>query len=80
MMPMSGGYWGAPWGGFGWIFPLVGVLFMALMAFMCVRMIGRTMGGGCMVGHGAPGTGEIEDLRREIRELKGEIRNLRDRN
>jgi hypothetical protein len=74
-MHMWGGYWGMPWVGFGWIFPLIGILFMVVMAFVCCRMMGRMAGSGCMPGHG--GTGEIEDLRREVRELKEEIRKFR---
>ncbi len=27
-MPMWGGYWGMPWSGFGWMLPLIGLLFM----------------------------------------------------
>jgi hypothetical protein len=78
-MPMWGGYWGGPWAGFGWIFPLFGLLFMVVMIFMCFRMMGGMMRGGSMPGHAGPGTGEIEELRREVRELKEEIRKLRER-
>jgi hypothetical protein len=75
-MPMWGGYWGAPWGGFGWIFPLIGLLFMVMMAFACFRMMG-----GCMAGRGVAGRidhkpDEVEELRREVQELKDEIRKL----
>jgi hypothetical protein len=69
-MPMWGGYWGAPWHGFPWIFPLIGLGFMVVMILVCVRMMG---------GHGGHSAGEIEDLRREVRELKDEIRKLRER-
>jgi uncharacterized membrane protein len=77
-MPMWGGYWGPPWGGFGWIFPVIGLLFMAVMVFMCIRMMGGMMRGGCVAGHGRHSAGEVEDLRREVGELKEEIRKLRD--
>jgi hypothetical protein len=77
-MPMWGGYWGAPWGGFGWIFPLIGLLFMVAMAFMCFRMMGGRMGC-CMPDHSGHATGEVEEMRREIRELREEIRKLRER-
>ncbi len=73
-MPMWGGYWGAPWNGFGWIFPLIGLLFMVVMAVACLRMMG-----GCMAGHAHHSTGELEALRREVRELQEEIRKLRER-
>ena len=43
-MPMWGGYLGPPWGGFGWIFPFIGLLFMVVLVFMCIRMMGG-MGG-----------------------------------
>ncbi len=52
-MPMWNGYWGAPWGWFGWIMPLIGLLFMVMMAFVCFRMMG-----GCMAGHGRRASGE----------------------
>lgn len=78
-MPFWGGYWGAPWSGFGWIFPLIGLLFMVVMVLACMRMMGGMMGGRCMTGHGGQRIGEVEDLRREVRELKEEIRKLRDR-
>ena len=72
-MPMWGGYWGMPWGGFGWVFPLIGLLFMVGMAVMCFRMMG-----GCMAGHGHHSSGEVDDLRREVCELRDEIRALRE--
>ena len=76
-MHMWGGYWGMPWVGFGWIVPLLGLLFIVVMAFGCFRMMRRMAIGSCMGGHGGPG--EIQDLRREIQELKEEIRNLQAR-
>ncbi len=77
-MPMWGGYWGPPWGGFGWIFPLIGLVFMVVMVFLGFRMMGGMMRAGCM-GHGGHSAGDMEELRREVRELKEEIRNLRER-
>ncbi|HSB79281.1 MAG TPA: hypothetical protein VLM91_10850 [Candidatus Methylomirabilis sp.] len=74
-MPMWGGYWGIPWGGFGWIFPLIGLVFMLAMAFMCFRMMGGKMGG-CMSSHSGQGSGEVEELRKEIRDLREEIRKI----
>ncbi len=78
-MPMWGGYWGPPWGGFGWIFPLIGLVFMVAMIFLGFRMMGGMMRGGCMGSHGGHSAGDMEELRREVRELKEEIRNLRER-
>ena len=40
-MHMWGGYWGMPWVGFGWIVPLLGLLFIVVMAFGCFRMMRR---------------------------------------
>jgi hypothetical protein len=76
---MWGGYWGAPGAGFAWTFPLIGLLFMVVMVFMCARMMGGMMRSGCMPGHASRSAGEIEDLRQEVRELKDEIRKLRER-
>ncbi len=73
-MPIWGGYWEMPWGGFGWIFPLIGLLFMVGMGLACFRMMG-----GCMTRHGGPTRTEVEELHREGRDLKEEIRKLRER-
>ena len=78
-MWMWHGYWGGPWGGLGWLFPLIGLLFMGIMVIVCIRMMGGMSGLGCMSGHTIRTTGEVEDLRREVRELKEEIRKLRER-
>ena len=75
-MPFWAGYWEPPWAGFGWIFPLIGLLFMVVMALFCVRMMSGMMSGGCMTSHGRSNASEMEDLRREVRELKEEIRKL----
>ncbi len=80
-MPFWGGYWAQPWGGFGWIFPLIGMLFMIVMVFVCIRMMGGTMGGmgtaGCMGSHRGQSADQTADLQREIQELKEEVRRLR---
>ena len=78
-MPFWGGYWGPPWGGFWWIFPLLGLVIMVLMAFACLRMMGGISGLGWMGGRSGHRGGETEDLRREVQELKEEIRKLHDR-
>jgi len=69
-MPMWGGSWGGPWSGLGWIFPLIGLLFMVVIVITVIRMAG---------GQNGLTSGEIEELRREVRELKEEIRKLRER-
>lgn len=56
-MPIWGGYWGMSWGGFGWIFPLICLLFMVGMGLACFRMMG-----GCMTRHGDHTRTEVEEL------------------
>lgn len=71
------GPWGAPiWGGW-WIFPLLGLLFIVLMMVFCARMMRGTMGGAGMCGHGGRHASETDDLRREVRELREEIKQLK---
>ncbi len=66
-----------PWmSGWGWVFPLIGLLFMITMMFICFRMMGH-MASGCMLSHGRPLAGDMEALRREVRELKDELQRLR---
>jgi hypothetical protein len=79
-MPFWAGYWGASWGGFWWICPLLALVVMAIMIFVCRRMMGGMMGFGCMGGHRAAGPGEFADVRRELQELRDEVRKLGHRN
>lgn len=74
-------FWdGSPWSGFGWIFPLIGLLFMVVMAFVCIRRMGDMAGFGCLgSGHRGHAIQQADDLRREIQGLKEEVRKLRDR-
>ncbi len=69
------GFLGTTGVGFWWILPLVGLLFMALMFFVCFRGF-RALGGcGCMGGRWrAPG--ELSDLQHEIDGLKEDVRKL----
>ncbi len=76
MMPMWYAAWGAPWGYFTWIAPLIALVFMAVMAFVCFRV----MRGRCMAGPAFRTDRETERLNAEVRELREEIRNLRQRN
>jgi uncharacterized membrane protein len=74
--------WGpGPWGwhmwGMGWIFPLLGLLFIVFMMVFCARMMRGMMGGTGMCGHGQHPTSEADELRREVRELRDEVQKLR---
>ena len=68
------GCWGPSCGWFGWIMPLIGLLFMVMMVLLCFRGMG-----GCMAGHGRRGSGEIDELRAGISELREDIGKLRER-
>ncbi len=63
------GNWGTAAGGFWWLVPLVGLVFMAVMAFVCFR------GFGCM-GRRRHASSELSDLRGEVEGLKEEVRKL----
>jgi uncharacterized membrane protein len=70
------GSWGGPWGGFGWIIPLLAFTFMVVMVLFCFRRMGGMWHGGCPPDRGQPAGPEIEALRREIQELRDELRKL----
>jgi uncharacterized membrane protein len=63
------GVWGTVDGGFWWLMPLFGLLFMGLMAVVCFR------GVGCIRGR-RPSTRELSDLQREVEGLREEVRKL----
>ena len=75
-MPWSA-YWGLPCAGFGWMFSLIGPVFMVVMVVVCMRMGGMPRGG-CMAGHPGRRRRDVEDLRREIQGMKDEIQKLRE--
>ena len=67
-------WWNGPhsmWG-MWWIFPLIGLAFMIVCLFVISRFFGAGVGF-C----GSRRYNEIEDLRKEMRELKDEIAKLR---
>jgi uncharacterized protein YlxW (UPF0749 family) len=76
-MPFWGGYGGSPLG-LGWAFPLVGLLFMAVMAFLCFRVMAGAAGFGCRGGNRGGDRDDADDLRGEVRELREEVRRLRE--
>lgn len=72
------GPWGAPMGGFWWIFPLIGFLFFSVMVLAMFRFMSGGRNFMCMGGHGHDQMDEAADLRREVRELREEIRQLKE--
>jgi hypothetical protein len=77
------GWWGPPmWGPMAalwWIFPLIGLAIGLVFVIAMVRAMNRGGGFMCMGGHRGGGR-EDEDvagLRREIRELRAEIKGLK---
>ncbi len=58
--------------GMGWVFPLIGLAFMIICLFAISRCF-RGRAGFC----GSARYDEIEDLKREIRELREEVTKLR---
>jgi hypothetical protein len=65
------GTWGAALGGYWWILPLIGLVFMGVLFFVCFRHFGA----GCMAGlRRSPG--ELSDLQRQVESLKEDVRKL----
>jgi hypothetical protein len=63
------GVWATSGAGWWWILPLVGIVVMGAMFFLCFRRAG------CMGGR-TRGSGEVAGLQREVEELKQEVRKL----
>ncbi len=76
-MPFWGQDWGSPLG-LGWLFPLVGLLFMAVMALFCFRVVGGMAGPRCRGRRRNHTILQSDDLRQEIDELREEVRRLRE--
>ena len=64
--------WGPYMWGWGWIFPVIGFIFMMIMLFMCSGFF-RNRGSFCGMGR----YDNVEDLKREIGELKEQIAQLK---
>ena len=73
---MGHGYWGGPWGGFGWVVPLLGFALMVVMVVACMRRMHGIPHCGCTPSHAQPASSEVETLRREIQELRDELRTM----
>ena len=65
------GYWGTAVGGYWWILPLIGLVFMGVMLFVCFRGFGF----GCMGGRRRI-SGERSDMEREVEKSKEDVRKL----
>jgi hypothetical protein len=62
------GFWGISGSAFWWVLPLIGLVFMGVMLFVCSRGVGCM--GGCRRRSGD------SDLRHEVETLKEEVRKL----
>ncbi|MHB8773288.1 MAG: hypothetical protein ACYC7J_20040 [Syntrophales bacterium] len=64
--------YGHPMWGWGPLFPIMGFIFMIVIIVLVFRLFSGRSG---MCGFGRPD--EVDDLRKEVRELRGEIDALR---
>jgi uncharacterized membrane protein len=64
--------WGPYMWGWWWIFPVIGFMFMMIMIFACSGIF-RKRGSFCSMGR----YDHMEDLKREIGELKEQITQLK---
>ena len=67
-MPMWGGAWGGHWYGFWWLMPLFWVVVIAVVIAVVLRKSGGSDG---------EVSRELAAMRRDIQELKEEVRRLR---
>ncbi len=64
------GFWGTTGAAYWWILPLIGLVFMSVMFFVCFR------GFGCMGGRRRT-PGELSGFQRDLETLKEDVRKLR---
>ena len=70
------GPWGAPMWGFGWIFPLIGLLICLVLVVAMVRFMGGR-GFLCMGDHRNDTSRDDTELRRELREELKQLKQSR---
>ena len=68
-MPMWGGPWGGQWYGFWWLMPIFWVLVIAVVIAVVLRNTG---------GRASDVSQDLAAMRRDIQELKEEVRKLRE--
>ncbi len=76
-MMMWGPGWGWPMWAFWWVFPLLGFLVCLGFLVMMIRAMRSGAGVMCMGRHQAPGVDETAELRREVRDLRKQLEELR---
>ncbi len=64
------GFWGTTGAAYWWILPLIGLVLMGVMFFVCFR------GSGCMRGWQRT-SGDLPGLQRDLESLKDDVRKLR---
>lgn len=70
------GPWGGPMWGFGWMFPIIGLVFCLFVIVLIVRALSRGARFTCMGGHDHE-SDETSVLRREVHELREEVNRLK---
>jgi hypothetical protein len=62
---------------FWWILPLIGMLVCAAFFFLMMRGLASGRGFMCMGGHPSAASGDVADMRREIKALREEVQQLK---
>lgn len=66
---------GASWSGWWWVVPLIGIVFCIVMC----RVFRSSAAGSRFCCGGGPPAGPLDEMRKEIRELRDEIGKMRGR-